>query len=854
MLLILVQLVLCVLNAVTVNHVMKMVTFRDVNEFEGKLTAYFMVSIVLTAVMMWLSLLFLFCPFHSSSDCISKETVVIRQVTSSFCHNCTQERKAMAAGILFLLSLLFTLGHLQLQYPVGDIRNCPTSQLKNPNASLFTMDALPGLGFDNLRNLDTGRVFSMKYASCQISGDGQYLLPDDVFLVPILNSEVDLSAQIFEHFDDWKSTTATSINVEAKYGSAFSKVSGKFSTDYQDTKTKMVNSKSRSVRVGLRHHLYSAHVNPDAELHPSFKSRVLEIAANIQNNNTRVAHYLTDLLVRDYGTHVVTSIDVGASLYQTTFLLKSSSQTTESTQLNISASATASFFSSFSISTNFKFSQSHVDTEGYSSSTTHSHVSTHGGPPFRLGNFSYTDWEADILDHLVAIDRRGEPIYTAISSSNLPELPDVLLLETMQYIYKSVTKYYKINTHCGCTDPDSPNFSFQANIDDNSCSMIRQNHSFGGIYQTCVNNNDYDVCTLLSLEQRNPLTNDFSCPTGYTSVLLHTDAATTPYIENDCTRHCGIFHISCHENCNKRTVIKHATYNAYWCVFPPKTQAPSDSGYVFGGVYTSKEQNPLTGARSCPMFFYPLHFGKDISVCVSNDIEAESLGIPFGGFESCQTGNPLASSPKQFSAGIYPHNCPMQYNQFLAAVDQGCVINYCSVVEAFKKQLPHPPRLPPYKIKADLSINVSNTLVITGPYGSLWVKETDGTWTKYTEGQYTSGTSYLKSLSSNGQVVDPITGNVESASTSRAVIAGLIIGTVITTLLTVAFIAFAVFGVKKYKRRQKMKKMKSSQRYMDLEDTFESTTEVDETTQLPAAQQSKDDPLVRELTLRIQNQ
>ena len=97
----------------------------------------------------------------------------------------------------------------------------------------------------------------MKYTSCQISGDGQYLLPDDVFLVPILNSEVYFSAQIFEHFDDRKSTTATSINVEAKYGSAFSKVSGKFLTDYQDTKTKMVNSKSCSVRVSLQHHLYS---------------------------------------------------------------------------------------------------------------------------------------------------------------------------------------------------------------------------------------------------------------------------------------------------------------------------------------------------------------------------------------------------------------------------------------------------------------------------------------------------------------------------------------------------------------------------------------------------------------------
>ena len=30
-------------------------------------------------------------------------------------------------------------------YPVGDICNCPTNQLQNPNASLFTMDALPAV-------------------------------------------------------------------------------------------------------------------------------------------------------------------------------------------------------------------------------------------------------------------------------------------------------------------------------------------------------------------------------------------------------------------------------------------------------------------------------------------------------------------------------------------------------------------------------------------------------------------------------------------------------------------------------------------------------------------------------------
>ena len=424
---------------------------------------------------------------------------------------------------LFLMTLFLCLVYLtkgdMLQYPVGDIRNCPTNQLQNPNASLLRMDVLPGLGFDNLRNLDVGRVYKITYPSCQISDDGLYILPDNVYLVPLLNSQVDFSAEVYDHFDNWKSSTSASINVESEYANAFSKISGKFSTDYQTTKTKMVNSNSQTVRVGLRHRLYSVHINPDAQLYPSFKTRVLDIAANIQNNTTELAHYLTDFLVRDYGTHVVTSAEAGASLYQTTFIDKTYSRQTESSQLNISATASASFYSSFSINTNFKFSENHLDEQGYSKSTTHSHTTTHGGPPFKLSNFSYGDWENGILDHLVAIDRRGQPLYTALSTVNLPELPPLLLSQTIQYIYEAITKYYKINTHYGCTDPDSLNFNFQSNVDDGSCGMTRENYIFGGIFQKCQNAQPgFDVCE--PALQTNPLTGDYTCPTGYRQILL----------------------------------------------------------------------------------------------------------------------------------------------------------------------------------------------------------------------------------------------------------------------------------------------------------------------------------------------
>ena len=107
-----------------------------------------------------------------------------------------------------------------------------------------------------------------------------------------------------------------------------------------------------------------------------------------------------------------------------------------------------------------------------------------------------------------------------------------------------------------------------------------------------------------------------------------------------CHEDCTLF-IFCHDVCQKQDIIIYGRYRAYWCALPPNNTYGSDIGYLFGGIYTSKQQNPITGARSCPMSFYPLHFGKDMQVCVSNDIQSVSNSIPFGGFQSCTIGNPL---------------------------------------------------------------------------------------------------------------------------------------------------------------------------------------------------------------------
>ena len=172
-------------------------------------------------------------------------------------------------------------------FPVGDVRNCPASmQPSDPTKPLLRIDAMPGMGFDNLRNLVIGQVYQHNYSTCKISEDGIYLLPDSVFLVPIQNTELDLYSQYFEHFDNHTSETSNSINVEAKYG----KVSGKFSGEFQNSKMEMVNSKAASTRATVRHVLYKVGIQPDAQLNLRFKSRSVHVGTGLGPGKGRSLH------------------------------------------------------------------------------------------------------------------------------------------------------------------------------------------------------------------------------------------------------------------------------------------------------------------------------------------------------------------------------------------------------------------------------------------------------------------------------------------------------------------------------------------------------------------------------------
>ena len=206
------------------------------------------------------------------------------------------------------------------QYPFGDPRNCLQSEAvksTQDDIPLNIMQVLPGIGWDNLRNVDAGYVMELNYSRCRTTGDRRYLIPDNVYAIPIQHSVMQANAMLIHHWDDWKSYTASTINSEV---GLFSFIGGKFSRSFQDMKTHFINEHSQIARVELRHHFYSLKLHPNAALDSGFKKRLLEIASHLQNNRSQTADYLAELLVKEYGTDYTNSIEVGALLLQEDYL------------------------------------------------------------------------------------------------------------------------------------------------------------------------------------------------------------------------------------------------------------------------------------------------------------------------------------------------------------------------------------------------------------------------------------------------------------------------------------------------------------------------------------------------------
>jgi len=161
--------------------------------------------------------------------------------------------------------------------------------------------------------------------------------------VPVQESKLEVFAEVFDHWSAYSSVNSRSINAEA---SLFSLISGQFSSEHLSMKTHQVSNSAKTTRVQLRHHFYSVKIQPDAPLSSSFKSRILDIAAYLQNNQSDYVEYLAELIVRVYGTHYISSADAGGIVYQLDYISSDYLNNVNVDSRSVTASASFTFLNS----------------------------------------------------------------------------------------------------------------------------------------------------------------------------------------------------------------------------------------------------------------------------------------------------------------------------------------------------------------------------------------------------------------------------------------------------------------------------------------------------------------------------
>ncbi|XP_007423140.1 macrophage-expressed gene 1 protein [Python bivittatus] len=658
------------------------------------------------------------------------------------------------------------------------------------------LEVLPGGGWDNLRNVEMGMVMTLNYSQCRTTEDGEYLIPNDVFVVPLKKSTVEIHSELIENWLTYTDAFSESINAEASY---LTVLNGKFSTGSQETKIHNVYDETVTTRVQVRHHIYSVKAHPSFTFHRDFRHQLVSIGNQLENNQSRTAEYLAEMLILNYGTHVLTSVEAGACLIQEDQVKKKFLLDNEAEKAGITASASATFFSKVNVGIGASMQALNNLTKGYLANTVNSKLESWGSVPFYPG-ITLQKWQEGIPNGLVAIGKSGLPLPFFITPEALPELPEPTVHRVATTVENAIRLYYAINTYPGCVEPSSKNFNFQANVDDGSCQNLSTNFSFGGVFQECQSVSGQDTEKLCQAYRiQNPLTGGYSCPENYSALLLHGEQRTASQPKMECRKQCHscwLVLTCCKRVCGVHYYPSTVKFNAYWCAATgPIAQ---NTGFLFGGLYSAGNENPVTGTYTCPAYFFPLVLFDNLKVCVSNDYEMGSrFAVPFGGFFSCQSGNPLAGLRKGQSPGIlqdffyqdsptkYPMKCPAGHSQHKAYLSDGCEILYCLQAGTLFAQQLASIKLPPFLRTPSPNASLSETILVHSDGSQAWVKiRQNGSW-------------MLANVTNEKEIALLFQGH-DSLGLSSGAIAGISMAVVAVVVFSLVFI---IFRIRRYKIR-----------------------------------------------------
>ncbi|GFR80349.1 macrophage expressed protein [Elysia marginata] len=159
----------------------------------------------------------------------------------------------------------------------------------------------PGVGWDNLRNVEGSQAIHFSFSQCRLMDNGHYLIPDNVYAIPLKASNIERTATILDNWKKSSTLTSSSINLSAGMSYGGASISGSFSHENQELKERQIRDKTVTVRIKLQYNRYEVMLQPHSRASEQFRTSVLDLAAWIERNQTQLADYQAQIMIRDFG-------------------------------------------------------------------------------------------------------------------------------------------------------------------------------------------------------------------------------------------------------------------------------------------------------------------------------------------------------------------------------------------------------------------------------------------------------------------------------------------------------------------------------------------------------------------------
>ncbi len=485
----------------------------------------------------------------------------------------------------------------------------------------------------------------------------------------IPKSDLSTYALVIDQMSNYTDDLSIHVEGNAKFWVIKASLSGdynKVQNEVSKKHHKVASVSSQLTLMFITVDIYSAKLNPGFE---DLVYRMSNSADKNTNASKILAEYYANEIIRLYGTHVYFKVMTGASVSQKVTIDTNKLLNYNSEDFKASASVGLSTF--FDMKGNME--KNSTRTKEYATATTNVMISSVGGLPWHT-NWTYNDWVDTISDNPAVIGKYVIALSDLIMPRRFPNATASSMQRTLEVFDTAIRRHAKDNTHKGCMDPSSTSYSYRVNIEDDLACSHNITFNYGGSYQ--VSNNNKHILN-------NILTQTTSCPSGFDAHALIPAKTISYSVGTDikaCFSRCDTGRGSISKQINrwlrciaecKKNAIQTQTYTvqSFTCLAKYSNHSVPH-GIYFGGAYTGKVPNIVTGIKNCQSGFTPQTIVYGITLCEAV-FDAGSIvdsGVNSGGFITGYAKNPYTND----------YFCPTGYERHsLGKIMDGGEFAYC---------------------------------------------------------------------------------------------------------------------------------------------------------------------------------